>query len=326
MRRRRWLATSAALAMIPCTVFAQQKAAPIPRVAVLWVDSGDDSTNLVALREGLRAQGYIEGATVHLDRASLVDRYERLTDAVERLIAKKIDVIVCYGATATLAARKATAVVPIVSVTGANPVTIGVAESLSRPGGNVTGITFLHPDLDAKRLEVLHAIRPAIRRVAVVLNPSSATESANIRRWETAAARLNFEVRPVEIRLESDIDRVISQLPQQNIDAIAVVAGTLFFAHRMQIVAAITSSGLPAVYGSAEYVEAGGLVSYGPNVADGFREAAVLVAKILRGAKPAVIPFEQATKFELAINVRTAKALGIVTPQSILLRADKVFD
>jgi putative ABC transport system substrate-binding protein len=137
---------------------------------------------------------------------------------------------------------------------------------------------------------------------------------------------LNFEVRPVEVRLQSDIDDIIGALPQQNIDAIAVVGGTLFFAYRRQIVAAITATRLPCVYGSAEYAEVGGLVSYGPNVPDSFRQAAGQVAKILRGAKPAVIPFEQATKFELAINVRTAKNLGIVIPQSILVRADKVFD
>ena len=159
-----------------------------------------------------------------------------------------------------------------------------------------------------------------------MLNPSSATEPTNIPRWETAATQLQFEVRPVEVRLQSDIDRVIAELPNQNFDAIAVVAGTLFFANRRQIVAAIAATRLPGVYGSTEYAEVGGLVSYGPVVADGFRAAATQVAKILRGAKPALIPFEQATKFELAINLGSARELGVVIPQAVLMRVDKVFN
>jgi len=225
-----------------------------------------------------------------------------------------------------LVARKATSTIPIVIVTGADPVKLGVVASLSNPGGNVTGVTFLHPQLDGKRLEILKEVVPSIRRVGVLLNPASATEAANIARWEAAAKKLNLDVQPVEIRLQSDIDRVISEVPQQKMDALGLVAGTMFVANRKQIVAAIAKTGLPAIYGSSDDTDVGGLISYGPNVSDGFQRAAGHVDKILKGAKPADIPFEQPTKFELAVNLKTARALQITIPPSILLRADEVIE
>lgn len=325
MRRRQLLVAASALAALPSSAYAQGSR-PIPKIGMLMIESGNDSFVLTAFREGLRARGYVDGSTIQIDTHSLVDRFDRLDEAADRLVKQKVDVIVSYGATATLAAHKASSVIPIVMVSGTDPVKLGLGGTLSKPGGNVTGVTFLHPEIDGKRLEVLRETVPAIRRVGVVLNPASATEALNITRWEAAAARLKLEVQPVEIRLPSDIDRVIADVAQRKVDGLAVVGGTMFVANRRQLVAAISKARLPAVYGSSDFPDVGGLISYGPNISDGFRQAALFVDKILRGAKPGEMPFEQATKFEMVVSLKAARALGITVPQSILLRAERVIE
>jgi putative ABC transport system substrate-binding protein len=325
MKRRHVLAAAWALATMRFPAFAQNQRA-IPRVGILMIGSGNDSYALPALRDGLRSRGYVDGTTIEIDTQSLVDRFDRLDEAADRLVKQKMDVIVSYGATATRAAHKATVAIPIVMVSGTDPVRLGVAATLSKPGGNVTGVTFLHPEIDGKRLELLREVAPRIHRVGIVLNPASATEAQNFARWEVAAKKLGLEVQPVEIRVQGDIDRVIADVVQGKVDALAVVGGTMFVANRRQLVAAIAKTPLPAIYGSSDFPEAGGLISYGPNIWDGFRQAAGHVDKILKGAKPGDLPIEQATKFELAVNLRAAKALGIAIPQSILIRADKVIE
>ena len=190
----------------------------------------------------------------------------------------------------------------------------------------MTGVTFLHPEIDAKRLEVLREVAPGIRRVGIVLNPTSATEGSTFPRWETAATKLKLGVERVEIRVAADIDKAISETAQRKLDALAVVGGTMFVANRRQLVAAVARARVPAVYGSSDFAEVGGLVSYGPNIADGFRQATVIVDKILGGASPSDIPFEQATKFELAVNLQAARLIDITIPRSVLLRADKVVE
>ena len=325
MKRRKWLTAAGALALTAFSAIAQ-KVRDVPHVGLLWVDSGSDSFVLAALREGLRTQGYIEGKTILIDTRFLVDGYERLEESADRLVQQKVDVIVCYGVTATLAARKATSGIPIVAITGGDLVSIGVTASLSNPAGNVTGITLLHPQLDGKRLQLLREVVPKIRRVGILLNSASATEATSFTRWREAATRLGLEVEPIDIRVKADIDPVISKISRERIEAIGVVGGSMFVANRTQIVAAIAKTRLPAIYGSSDYPEVGGLISYGPSVAEGFRQAAGHVAKILKGAKPADIPVEQATKFELAVNLKTARDLNIVVPQAILLQADRVVD
>ena len=296
----------------------------MPRVGLLWIESGADSKILTAFREGLSAQGYTDGKNIRIEKQFLVDRYDRLAGSADSLVKSKVDVVVCYGATATLAASKATSTIPIVMVTGSDPVKLGVVASFSRPGGNVTGVTFLSAELHGKRLEILKEVVPRIRRVGVVFNPESATEVKSFLEWEAAARTLNMEAQRVEIRLQGDIDRVISDAPRKRLDALTVAASTMFVANRKQILTAVAKTRLPAIYGSAEDADAGGLMSYGPNVPDGFRRAAGYVAKILKGAKPADLPFEQPTRFQLTVNLKTAKGIGIAFPQSILLRADQV--
>ena len=324
MKRRQLLVAASVLATLRLPVFAQKSRA-IPRIGMLMI-AGNDSFVVPAFREALRAQGYVDGSNIQIDTQSLVDRFERMDEAAQRLVKQNVDVIVCYGATATLAAHKATTVIPIVMVSGTDPVKLGLGGTLSSPGGNVTGVTFLHPEIDGKRLEILRETVPGIRRVGVVLNPAAATEPLNFTRWQAAANRLKLDVQPVEIRLQSDIDGVISDAAQRKIEGLAVVGGTMFVAHRRQLVTAIANVRLPAVYGSSDFPDVGGLISYGPNISDGFRQAAAYVDKILKGAKPREMPFLRATKFEMAVNLRAAKALGIVVPHSILLRADKVIE
>jgi putative tryptophan/tyrosine transport system substrate-binding protein len=211
------------------------------------------------------------------------------------LVSEKVDVIVSYGTTATLAAAKATSIIPIVMVAGGDPVKVGLVATLSKPGGNVTGVTFLSLELVGKRLEILKEAVPGVRRVGVLLNPASATESTNFGGWEAAARTLKMEVQRVEIRIPSEIDSVIAGVTRQRVEALGVVTSTMFIANRKQIVSAIARSRLPAIYGSADDTEAGGLISYGPNWSDGFRSAAAYVARILKGARPADMPFEQPT-------------------------------
>ena len=323
MKRRKLMIAASATMCLP--VLAQKPVA-IPRIGLLWIESGGDSIVLAAFREGLRAKGYVDGINIRIDTQSLVDRYDRLAEAADRLVNQKVDVIVSYGTTATLAARKATSTIPIVMVTGADPVKLGLVANLAKPGGNVTGVTFVSLELIGKRLQILKEVIPGIQRIGVLFNPASATEVTNIKIWEAAARTLNMEVQRVEIRLQSEIDNVISEVGRQRVEALAVVTSTMFIANQKQIVAAIAKTRLPAVYGSSDDTDAGGLISYGPNVADGFHRAARYVDKILKGAKPADTPFEQPTKFELAVNLKTARALGITIPSSILLRADKVIE
>jgi len=323
MIRRNFLIAAGVVATIPVAAFAQTPIAK-PRIGLLWIESGGDSILLTAFREGVHAQGFVEGKSIEINTQSLVDRYDRLPEAANKLVSEKVDVIVCYGTTATLAAAKATSTVPIVMVAGGDPVKVGLVASLSKPGGNVTGVTFISLELVGKRLELLKEAIPEVRRVGVLLNPAAATESANFAGWEAAARTLKIEVQRIDIRVPSEIDSVIAGVTRHKVDALGVVTSTMFIANRKQIVSAIAKIRLPAIYGSADDIDAGGFISYGPNWSEGFRSAAGYVARILKGAKPADMPFEQPTRFELAVNLLTAKAIGIAIPPSILRRADKV--
>ncbi len=325
MKRRQLLIAAGALAATRWPVLAQSPVA-MPRIGLLWIESGADSKILTAFREGLSAQGYSDGKNIRIEKQFLVDRYDRLAGSADSQVKSKVDVVVCYGATATLAASKATSTIPIVTVMGSDPVQLGVVASLSKPGGNVTGVTYLSAALHGKRLEILKEVVPRIRRVGIVFNPESATEVKSFLDWEAAARTLNMEAQRIEIRVQSDIDPVISEVSRQIVDALAVGASTMFVANRKQIVTAVAKTRLPAIYASAEDANAGGLMSYGPNVPDGFRRAAGQVAKILKGAKPADLPFEQPTRFQLTVNLKTAKEIGVAFPQSILLRADQVIE
>jgi putative ABC transport system substrate-binding protein len=290
----------------------------------LWIVGANSAQYVAALRDGLRAQGYVEGKNIRIESHSLVDRYELLPEAAGKLVSQKVDVIVCYGATAIQVASKATSTIPIVMVLSGDPVKLGVAASLSRPGGNVTGTSSISQELSGKRLELLKEIVPGIRHLAVILYPESAAEVRSLRNYEAAARVLNLEVHPVEVRTPRDIDPVIAGIAQMNVQAIAAVGSTLLTANSKQVVAAVEKIRLPAIYANVEFPHSGGLMAYAANLSDGFRRAATYVTNILKGMKPGDLPIEQPTKVELVINMKAAKTLGLTIPRSLLLRADEV--
>ncbi len=323
MNRRRALASLLALGAAPRLLCAQAR---IPTIALLWIEESRPSPYLPPLLEGLREKGYVAGRNLRIDDRFLVDGYQGFTEAAGRLVTERPDVILTLGATAVLAARKATATIPIVMIGGGDPVKLGVVGSLSRPGGNVTGITLISQDLSGKRIELLKEVFPGTRRLAIVLYPQSQPELASLKNFEAAARALGVEARAVEVRAAGDIGPAIAAIAKTDVDAIAFVGSTLFRANRKELVAAVGKTRLPAVYVDDFFTEIGGLLSYGPSMSEAFRRAAVYVDKILKGAKPADLPVEQPSQLELIVNLKTAKAQGIAIPRSILLRADRVIE
>jgi ABC-type uncharacterized transport system substrate-binding protein len=298
----------------------------MPRVGLLGINTEGNSDDYVgAFRDGLRSLGYEEGKNVQLDHRFLVADYQGLPQAAARLVAEKVDLIFCYGTTATLAAAKATSTIPIVMIAG-DPVKSGLAASLSKPGKNITGISLIGFDLSEKRLELLRNLRPEIRRIAVLFNPNSPGEIVTLRSYESAAQTLKLGIRRVEIRSREEIALNIAAIDRTDVQALAVIGASLFVANTKQVVAAIEKLRLPALYTNRGFVDAGGLVAYGPDLIQDFHRAAFYVDKILKGAKPGELPIEQPTRLHLTVNQKTAKAIGLTIPREILLRADEVID
>ena len=315
----------------PLAAEAQQPA-KVPRIGFL----GTFPTNPhdEALRQGLHEFGYVEGRNIAIERRYSEGRDERLPGLASQLVRLKVDVIVVDACGAALnAASQATNTIPIV-VAACNDdlVATGIISSLARPGGNITGLSELTPELGAKRLELLKEAVPRVKRVAVLWNPAySERLSANFRFWSSdwiemraAAQVLGMTLQSVEIRGADDFDTAFSAMSRERADGLIAFSDPLVVFHGQRIADLAAKSRLPAMYPSREVVDAGGLMSYGPSIAEMFRRAAVYVGKILKGAKPADLPMEQPAKFELVINLKTAKALGLTIPQSLLLRADHV--
>ena len=324
--RRKLLVTSGLGLFATALGSVAQQQSVVPRIGFLWITSDSPSSYTEAFREGLQAQGYVEGRNIRIDERFLVDRYDRLPEAAQRLVSQKVDIIFSYGITATIAASKATSTIPIIMFMGADPVQLGIAKSLSRPGRNVTGIASINTEIAGKRLELLKEAVPGIRRIALVFNPGSSGDVAYRQSSEVAAQRLKLEVRTAEVRSPDEIETNIPAIAKLSVSAIAFAGSSLLNAHQKRVVTAVSKTRLPAVYASAGFAEAGGLMSYAADTAEGFRRAAYYVDKILKGGKPEDLPMEQPTQFELIVNVRAAKAIGLSIPQSILLRADKVIE
>jgi putative tryptophan/tyrosine transport system substrate-binding protein len=323
------LAVVLALLAAPLAAEAQQ---PTKIARIGYLTTADVSTIPHHLREaflqGLRDLGYVEGRNLVIEYRSAEGKVERLPALAAELVALKVDVILAPASVHVLAAMQATRTIPIVFVNAADPVANGLVTSLARPGGNVTGVSTIGLDLVGKCLEQLPQAVPGVSRVAVLWNPGENpnTEKDTLKRAEAAGRTLGVRLQFVEVRGPADFDRPFSEMVGARAGAVTVLPSTMFFIERKRLVDLAAKNRLPAVYSSRDFVDAGGLMSYGPDFADLFRRAATYVDKILKGAKPGDLPVEQPTKFELVINLKTAKALGLTIPPSLLLRADQVIE
>ena len=327
--RRTFLAgTGAVLATAPFAAAAQQ-AGTIARIGYLTGNLAARPHLLEAFRQGLRDLGYVEGRNLVIEYRDAGGKLERLPALAAELVALKADVIVASGTLAALAAKQATGTLPIVFSPAGDPVGSGLVTSLGRPGGNVTGLSAFAPELVGKRLELLKQAVQGVGRVAVLWQPGAfgeRTEKDTLKLAEVAARDLGLRLQFVEARVPADFDKAFSDMSRARAGAVTVLGSNMLVSERRRLVDLAAKNRLPAVYAVRELVDAGGLMAYGPNLADLNRRAATYVDKILKGAKPGDLPVEQPTKFELVINLKAAKALGLTIPQSVLLRADRVIE
>ena len=313
------------LSLLAAPLVAGAQSAKTPRVGLLGVGSSESNPFWEALRQGLSEQGWVEGQSIAFEDRTRVSDYNRLEDVAPELVRLKVDVIVTWGTTAALAARKATRTIPIVTTAGIDPVEMGLADSLARPGGNVTGLTNRTVrELVGKRIELLKATLPGLSRIAYLWNPESRTAPLGLRDAEAAAKSLRLRIRPAEVRRAEDLEKVFASVARERPEALVVAPSIMFTVHRARIVELAARHRLPATYSGRYYVEEGGLMSYASDEKTIFHRLATYVDKILKGARPGDLPIEEPTKFELVINLKTAKALGLTIPQSLLLQADEV--
>ncbi len=324
MKRRQFIVALGGLAAAwPCAVAAQQTHR-VPRVGVLTVAL---STSPIegAFRHGLRDLGYIEGQNVIIDFKTAEFQTERLNQLAAELVAAKVDVIFSSGSEATTALRRQTTSIPIV-MTSTNPVGLGFVASLARPDGNVTGLSILGPDIAGKRLELLKTLIPGIDRVSAFWNPNDPGAEFSLKETDAAGSALNIAVQPVEVRGVDDFDDAFRTATSGHSAAVVVLPAPLMSRNSERLASLAMKNQLPTIFYNREAVKAGGLISYGTNIADVYRRAAYYVDRILKGAKPADLPIEQPTRFELFINRKTATALGITVPPTLLARADEVIE
>jgi putative ABC transport system substrate-binding protein len=327
-RRKLIFALSLGPLAASCRAYSQQpgKIWRVGFLALRHVDLVDTDYYYGPFRQGMRELGYVEGRNLAIEWRSAEGKAERLPDLAEQLVQLKVDVIVTAGAAATGVAQKATATIPIVIAAANDPIGSGFVKSLSHPGANITGLSNLAVDISPKNLEIMLSIVPRLSHVAVLVNPTNSAHAAILKSTQAAAQKLNIKVLAAEARAPQEIERAFSMMARERAGAVIVAIDAFFIQQGRQIADLAAKHRLPTMSGSREYVEAGGLASYGQNLADNFRRAATYVDKILKGAKPGDLPVEQPTTFELFISRKAAKALGITIPQSILVRADRVIE
>jgi len=326
--RRHLVALIGSALFAPCSALGQQPVA-VPRIGLLLVASpvGIWEVRLRAFRDGLRELGYVEERNLRLELRSGEGRIERMQALVAELVASKVDVIVAVNSPTVLAARQATKTIPIVMPLSSDPVVDGLVASLAHPGGNITGLSLMSSELGEKRLQLLREVFPRSSRAIVVMwNTAYVGMRARYEQAKLAGPAVGVAVRSMEVRDTSELETAFEGIAREHPDALLLLADPLTIGQRTRIVEFAAEHRLPAIYESSDFVEAGGLMSYGPSVPELFRRAATYVDRILRGAKPGDLPIEQPAKFELVLNMKTAKALGITFPESILLRVDKVIE
>jgi putative ABC transport system substrate-binding protein len=315
------------LLVVPFAAAAAQPPAKVPRVGYLSPGSSADPVRLrrfEVFRQGLRELGYVEGQNIALESRWAEDTYERYPALAADLVRVPVDVIVAVGGAATQAAQQATRTIPIVMSAVIDPVGSGLVPSLAHPGGNVTGLSMMAPDLVGKQLEMLKELVPGVSQVALLWNPANPGSAPQLREAEAAARAAGVRLHTLEARVPQEIDSAFAALTREQAGALVVLADAIFINQRSQIAALAAARRLPAVYGAREFAEAGGLLAYSANGLDLHRRAAVYVDKILKGGKPADLPVEQPIKFDLVINLKTAQALGLTIPPSVLFQADEV--
>ena len=318
-----YLALSVLLLALGFPVEAQQPA-KVPRIGVL---RGDSSQNppVETFQQAMRDLGYVEGKNIVIEFRWAEGKYDRLPDLATELVRLKVDVLVTFGIKAALAAKNVTTTIPIVIPSTADPVGSGLVTSLARPGGNITGGAMFSPELGGKRLELLKEAMPRITQTAIFVNPVNASFKPILETMGVTAKSLKLGLQSIEVRGPNEFDGVFATMAKRRVDSIVIHEDTMFTVNAKRIADLATKNRIPSA-GATEFAEAGGLIGYGVSFLEVSRHAAVFVDKILKGTKPADIPVEQATKFELVVNSKTAKTLGIKIPNSILVRADKVIE
>jgi ABC-type uncharacterized transport system substrate-binding protein len=325
MKRRDFITLiGGAAAAWPLAARAQQAALPV--VGFVRSESLADATNLVtAFRNGLKEAGFIEGQNVGVEYHSGEGQAERLQSVVAELIRRPVSVI-AGNSVAMLAAKAATATIPVVFASGGDPVQQGLVASLNRPGGNVTGVVFITGTLGTKRLELLRQIAPKATAIGMLANPNTTETEAERTDVQAAAQAIGMQLIIADVGSDSDIERAVAALVQRGVGALLVGAGGFMTSHRDRVVALAARHALPAMYDLREFVTAGGLMSYGTSITDAFRQVGVYTGRILKGEKPADLPIMQSTKFELVLNLKTAKTLGLAIPSALLALADEVIE
>ena len=282
------------------------------------------SARVEAFRQGLRTLGYVEGKNIFIEWRSADGKLDRLPALAAELVHLKVDIIVTGGRSATRADKEATSTIPIVMAQDPDPVGTGFVASLAQPGGNITGLSNLRPELSGKRLELMKEIVPKLARLAVLGTSSVPGNAQSLKEMELGASAVRVQLQYLDVLGPKEIETVFRAASKGRADAVLVLGSPFLLSHRIQVVDLALKSQLPAIYYSTEFVEDGGLMSYGVNINDLFRRAATYVDKILKGTKPADLSVEQPTKYELVINLKTAKQIGLTIPQSVLYRADRV--
>jgi putative tryptophan/tyrosine transport system substrate-binding protein len=325
MRRREFITLLGSAAAAWPIAARAQRAAKTARIGFLGADtqSGIES-RLERFRAGLRDLGYVEGDNIFVDFRWAEGNYVRLAEFAAELVRLKVDLLVTYGTPGTLAAKQATATVPIVMIVSGDAIATGIVASLAHPGGNVTGSTFFGPELNAKEVELIKEAFPSASRVAILLNPNNPVNGPVLQAMVLTANRLKLELQPFEARTPGELQSVFSKMITTHLDAIAITDDTLFVANAGRIADVMVNNRLPSV-GFVDFAQVGGLIGYGVNFPDLWHRGAYFVDRILKGEKPADLPV-QPTKFELVINLKTAKALGLEIPPTLLARADEVIE
>jgi len=325
MRRREFMLLLGG-AMTARALHAQQRAMPV----IGYLGSATPAANarlLPRFHQGLGETSFVEGRNVVIEYRWAEDRYDRLPELAADLVGHKVDVIVSTGGiTGALAAREATSTIPIVFITGDDPVKRGLITSLARPGGNLTGVSFLTVELTSKRLELILDLAPQAKAICLLLNPKNASAERAEREMQDAARTKRVQLHVLKAGTESEIDAAFATLTQLRAEGLVVASDPYFASQRDQLLRLAAHRGIPTIYERREFVAAGGLLSYGPSFPDTWHQVGIYVGKILRGEKPADLPVQRPTKYELIVNLNTAKTLGLTVPPSILARADEVIE